>query len=247
MKLNINLYNDDCFNIFPQIKDKSIDAIICDPPYGSTAPKWDAILPFDKLWVEYKRIIKDNGIIILFAQQPFTSQLILSNLKMYRYNWYWDKIIGSGSLHVRFMPMKRFEDICVFYKKKPTYNPIMTPRDPSKIRKTGNFKNPNQTYFGMDEKKQYLYDPKWKYPDNLLQYHAKTGELNSKNRKHPHQKPVALLEYLIKTYTNEYDIILDNTMGVGSTGVAAKNLNRHFIGIEKVEKFYKIAYDRIFL
>jgi len=221
-----------------------VDAIITDEPYGTTACKWDSVIPFDEMWERLNKLIKPNGAIVLFGSEPFSSALRMSNIKNYKYDWKWDKIVGSGSLNVRYMPLKRHEDVCIFYKKTPTYNPVMTKRDPSKVRTSGNFKKPNETY-GLKVKKQYLYDEKLKYPDTKLEFHSRKNELNSKHKIHPTQKPVKLMEYLISTYTNENETVLDFTMGSGSTGVACKNLNRNFIGIELDKDYFKIAEARI--
>jgi DNA modification methylase len=240
----IDLRKGDCLELMRDLPDKSIDAIICDLPYGTTANKWDTIIPFEPLWEQYKRIIKDNGAIVLFGSEPFSSYLRMSNIKDYRYDWKWDKVIGSGSLNVRYMPLKRYEDVIIFYKKTPTYNPQMVLRDKTKLRPCGQFLKPNETY-GLKKKEQYLYDEDYKYPDTKLEYHSRKNELNSKHKIHPTQKPVALLEYLIKTYTNEGETVLDNTMGSGTTGVACVNTNRNFIGMELDDKYFEIAEKRI--
>ena len=212
---NIQLYNGDCLEVMDKLIEKGVkvDAIITDPPYGTTACKWDSVIPFDGMWDRLKMLRNDNTPIALFGSEPFSSALRMSNIKEYKYDWKWDKVVGSGSLNVRYMPLKRFEDICIFYKNIPTYNPIMTPRDPSKIRTSGQFLKPNETY-GLKVKKQYLYDKELKYPDTRLVFHSREGEMNSKYKLHPTQKPVALMEYLIKTYTNEGDTVLDFTMGL---------------------------------
>jgi len=242
--MKIDLQKGDCLELMKQIPSKSIDAIITDPPYGTTACKWDSVIPFDLMWEQLNRIIKDNGAIVLFGSEPFSSALRMSNIKNYKYDWKWDKIVGSGSLNCRYMPLKRYEDVCIFYKKTPIYNPIMTKRDPKKVRTSGNFLKPNETY-GLKDKKQYLYDEKLKYPDTKLEFHSRKNELNSKHKVHPTQKPVLLLEYLIKTYTNENETVLDFTMGSGTTGVACVNLNRNFIGIELDDVYFNIAEQRI--
>ena len=242
--MKIDLQKGDCLELMKQIPSKSIDAIITDPPYGTTVCKWDSVIPFDLMWEQLNRIIKDNGAIVLFGSEPFSSALRMSNIKNYKYDWKWDKIVGSGSLNCRYMPLKRYEDVCIFYKKTPIYNPIMTKRDPKKVRTSGNFLKPNETY-GLKDKKQYLYDEKLKYPDTKLEFHSRKNELNSKHKVHPTQKPVLLLEYLIKTYTNENETVLDFTMGSGTTGVACVNLNRNFIGIELDDVYFNIAEQRI--
>jgi len=239
------LFNADCMDILPLIPDGSIDVIITDPPYGTTACKWDSVIPFDKMWEQLNRIIKTNGAIVLFGSEPFSSALRMSNIKHYKYDWKWDKIIGSGSLNIRYMPLKRYEDVIVFYKKTPTYNPQMTVRDKDKLRPCGQFLKPNETY-GLKIKKQYLYDEELKYPDAKLEFHSREKELNSKHKMHPTQKPLGLMKYLINTYSNENDLVLDFTMGVGTTCLGAKELNRSFIGIEKEPKYYEIAVARVF-
>jgi site-specific DNA-methyltransferase (adenine-specific) len=245
MALEINkIHCGDCLELMPQIEDKSIDMILCDLPYGTTACKWDTVIPFEPLWEQYKRIIKDNGAVVLFGSEPFSSYLRMSNIKDYRYDWKWDKVIGSGSLNVRYMPLKRYEDVIIFYKKTPTYNPQMVLRDKTKLRPCGQFLKPNETY-GLKKKEQYLYDEDYKYPDTKLEYHSRENELNSKHKIHPTQKPVALLEYLIKTYTNEGETVLDNCIGAGTTAIACKNTNRNFIGIEQEQKYVDIANERL--
>ena len=234
----------DCLEGMKLIPDKSIDMILCDLPYGTTACKWDIVIPFEPLWEQYKRIIKKNGAIVLFGTEPFSSYLRMSNIKDYRYDWKWDKVIGSGSLNVRYMPLKRYEDVIIFYKKTPTYNPQMVLRDKTKLRPCGQFLKPNETY-GLKKKEQYLYDEDYKYPDTKLEYHSRENELNSKHKIHPTQKPVALLEYLIKTYTNEGETVLDNCIGSGTTAIACINTNRNYIGFELSEEYCKIAEKRI--
>jgi DNA modification methylase len=234
----------DCLELMKDIPNGSIDMILCDLPYGTTACKWDTIIPFDKLWEQYERIIKPNGAIVLFGSEPFSSALRMSNIKSYKYDWKWDKVIGSGSLNIRYMPLKRYEDVMVFYKKTPTYNPQMTLRDKTKLRPCGEFLKPNETY-GLKKKEQYLYDEDYKYPDTKLEFHSRENELNSKHKIHPTQKPVSLLEYLIKTYTNEGELVLDNTAGSGTTAIACLNTNRQFIVMEKEQKYIDIIKARV--
>ena len=238
MNENVKLLNDDCLKVMKNIPDKSIDMILCDLPYGTTACKWDNIIPFEDLWKEYKRIIKDNGAILLFGTEPFSSHIRMSNLKMYRYDWYWHKTLGSNFLNLKFQPFFRIETISVFYKRKPTYNPEMKQGKPYHKR-DGLRPLSNQQNYGIKRKQQEA-NTGTRYPDNLIEF----SNGNNKNV-HPTQKPVPLLEYLIKTYTNEGDLVLDNCMGSGSTGVACVNLNRKFIGIEMDEKYFNIAKDRI--
>ena len=231
----MTLLNGDCLELMKDIPDKSIDLILCDLPYGTTQCKWDVIIPFDKLWAHYNRIIKDNGAILLFSRQPFTSQLVSSNLKMYRHELIWQKEQATNFLHIKKQFGQITENIEVFYKHQPTYNPQMVKSDKPIKSNGGNSSKTynNQTFIGSNEVR---YE---KYPTNILCFKRdKTGL-------HPTQKPVALLEYLIKTYTNEGDTVLDNCMGSGSTGVACINTNREFIGIELDENYFNIAKERL--
>ena len=233
---NIKLYQGDCLEKMKNIPDKSVDMILCDLPYGTTQNKWDSIIPLEPLWEQYKRIIKDRGAIVLFAQTPFDKVLGASNLKMLKYEWIWEKQQGTGFLNAKKMPLKKHENILVFYKKLPTYNPQMIGNEIRKIKRNKNGKTTdNYGKFTYDEQSTYV----GRYPTSILSFDR------DKNKLHPTQKPVALLEYLIKTYTNEEEIVLDNTMGSGSTGVACVNTNRKFIGIELDEKYFNIAKNRI--
>ena len=242
--LNINqVYQGDCLEVMKGIPDKSIDMILCDLPYGTTACKWDTIIPFEPLWEQYKRIIKDNGAIVLTASQPFTSALVMSNPDMFKYCWYWDKEVGSSSLLAKIQPLRSMEDICVFYKKQSTYNPQM------ELRKKENYrplpkKNGSEIY-NINPKIIDYNNGKYIYPKSRIVINGKGKELNSKYKLHPTQKPVALFEYLIKTYTNEGDLVLDNCAGSGTTGVACINLNRKYILIEKEPKYVEIINNRI--
>ena len=235
LELN-KIYLGDCLEVMKQIDDQSIDMILCDLPYGITACKWDAIISFDLLWEQYKRIIKDNGAIVLTAAQPFTSALVMSNIKMFKYEWIWDKKISSGMSYARFQPMRQHENIIVFCNGKTIYNPQMVKRD-KPIKGGGMSKGEvtnNQNLIAL--KKTYNY----KNPTTII--------IEDKIRKdslHPTQKPVALFEYLIKTYTNEGDLVLDNCEGSGTTGIACINTNRNFILIEKEEKYVEIAKKRV--
>ncbi len=231
--------NADCFDVFPFIEDKSIDAIICDLPYGTTKCKWDNIIPFDKLWEQYTRIIKPNGAIVLFGSQPFTSALIMSNPKMYKYSWVWDKVTARGHLVAKHRPLQQTEDIVVFSKYKHNYFPIMIERPKDKWKVSKEFKKTDIIKSnGETEYKTYKH---W-FPKNILHY----SNANATNEKplHPTQKPIALMEYLVKTYTNEGDMVLDNTMGSGTTGLACLKTNRQFIGIEKEKQYYDVAVRR---
>lgn len=235
--MSSKLYKGDCLEVMKSIPDGSIDAIITDPPYGTTACKWDSVIPFEPMWEQLNRIIKPNGAIVLFGSEPFSSALRMSNIKNYKYDWIWDKKIPSGMSYARFQPMRRNEQISVFCDGKTKYNPQMTLRD--KPIKSGGVKHSETAPIAnksKDFKKTYTH----KNPTNILVFDKiRRGSV------HPTQKPVALMEYLIKTYTNENETVLDFTMGSGSTGVAAKNLNRNFIGIEQDENYFKIAEDRI--
>jgi len=230
------LVNADCFDVFPFIEDRSIDAIICDLPYGTTQNKWDSVLPLDKLWVEYKRILKPNGVVLLFGAEPFSSVLRLSNLKQYKYDWYWVKNKKTGFLNARKMPMQQVESISVFKDKiGDTYNPIKELRT---TQKAGNKKYGNTPNYGKQDAE---------YVDNQSDYILPANVLNIKTERglHPTQKPVELMEYLVKTYTNEGDIVLDNTMGSGTTNLAALKLNRKSIGIEKEKQYFDVAVRRL--
>lgn len=225
----------DCLELMKEIPSKSIDLILCDLPYGTTACKWDSIIPFDKLWEQYNRIIKDNGAIVLFGNEPFSSHLRLSNLKNYKYDWVWDKKRGSNFATVKIRPFNSFENIMVFYKKQPTYNPQMWKSTPYTC-KQGYVGEAKQT--GLHKEDVVTVNNGDRYPLTILTYSKETGL-------HPTQKPVPLLEYLIKTYTNEGDTVLDNCMGSGSTGVACANTNRKFIGYELDSKYFEIAKERL--
>jgi DNA modification methylase len=235
-----DLYKGDCLEVMKTIESGSIDAIITDPPYGTTACKWDSVIPFEPMWQQLNRIIKPNGAIVLFGSEPFSSALRMSNIKNYKYDWIWEKTTKTNHLNSKKQPLRRSEIISVFYKKQSTYNP-------QGIIKTevSNFR-PNHFKYKKGEKvygeqKEYSSKSNYtNYPDNILTF----ANPNSKSL-HPTQKPIALMEYLIKTYTNENETVLDFTMGSGSTGVAAKNLNRSFIGIEQDVNYFNIAKERI--
>lgn len=228
------IYNNDCLQQMPNIPDGSIDMILCDLPYGCTKNKWDIIIPFEQLWKHYNRIIKQNGAIVLFGSQPFTSQLIISNMKTFRYCLVWEKNKFSDFLNAKNKPMKTNEDICIFYKKQPTYNPQYTYGDPYKRWNTQKSVD-KQTNYG--EHKNNVAESKdgRRLPTTVLKFNR------VERPKHPTQKPIDLLEWLINTYTNEGDTVLDNCMGVGSTGIACKNTKRSFIGIELDNKYFEIA------
>lgn len=235
------LYQGDCLEVMKDIEDKSIDMILCDLPYGITARnKWDIVIPFDKLWEHYNRIIKDNGAIVLFGSGMFTSSLMQSNSKMWRYNLIWHKTTPTGFLNANRMPLRAHEDIVVFYKSLPTYNPQKTNGHERKVSKAEHKRNSKKTE-DYGEHGLTTYDSTERYPTSILTFATD----KQKEALHPTQKPVELLEWLIKTYTNEGEVILDNCMGSGSTGVAAINTNRSFIGIELDEGYFEIAENRI--
>lgn len=253
--MKLDLFHGDCLDVLDCVPNASVDFILCDLPYGTTKCKWDVILPFDKLWDHYARIIKQNGCVALFGTEPFSSQLRLSNISWYKYDWYWQKDKAANFLFGNIMPLKVIETVSIFYQKLPTYNPQkeLNPKgptkkhlckNPSKITKNvkevmgGSWKasemGESQNYFGKN------YEPEKLLPKQLI-YFAK----EQRGKVHPTQKPVALAEYLINTYTNAGETVLDNCMGSGTTGVACKNTNRNFIGIEKDAEFFNIAKERI--
>jgi len=232
MKRN-KIYLGDCLELMPKhVEDKSVDMIFCDLPYGTTQNKWDSVIPFEPLWEQYKRVIKDNGAIVLFGSQPFTSALIMSEPKMFKYSWYWLKNRATGVLNSKKQPLRNIEEICVFNIKK--YNPqgLIEVNQPSRNSKK------DYDNYGKGTSKQYT-QKYTNYPKQLI-------EFNSVQRTtHPTEKPLDLIEYMIKTYTNEGDLILDNTCGSGTTGRGAKNLNRDYIMMEQEEKYYDIACKRL--
>ena len=235
--MSIELLQGDCLELMKDIPDGSVDMILADLPYGTTTCKWDSIIPFEPLWEQYERVIKDKGAIVLTAGQPFTSALVMSNPKLYKYSWYWEKTKATGHLNAKIQPLRCIEDVLVFSKGTPSYFPQGTVSINKKQKKKAQpFVDGEQVYGKQDVSTVQTVG---NYPRNLLTY-----KKPSKNV-HPTQKPVALFEYLIKTYTNEGDTVLDNVMGSGTTGVACKNLNRNFIGMELDEEYFKIAKDRI--
>jgi len=237
MNLNV-IYNEDCLVGMNKIKDHSIDMVLCDLPYGTTQCKWDSIIDLDLLWKQYNRITKENAAIVLTASQPFTSTLINSNLKYFKYCWVWEKSKATGYLNSKKMPMKAHEDICVFYKKLPVYNPQMIQGEPynkgKALRTTEVYGNQKEI---LVKNKSGL-----RYPRTVLYF--KTAE-NEGKVIHPTQKPVALLEYLIKTYTNKEEIVLDNCIGSASTAIACINTNRYYIGFELSNEYYNKGLERI--
>jgi site-specific DNA-methyltransferase (adenine-specific) len=243
----VELYNEDCLTKMKDIPSKSVDLILCDLPYGTTKCPWDIVIPFDKLWEQYERVINDNGAIVLFGKQPFTTDLINSNRQLYKYELIWEKDKPTDFALANKKPMCYHENIEVFYKKQPTYNKQMVEREGKGTwRYNFDISHDNRKIHGTDrvyagKKEKENYDVKLKNPKSILYYD--TGK--RQQLLHPTQKPVALMEYIIKTYTNEGDVVLDNCMGSGTTGVAAINLNRGFIGIELNEDYFNIASKRI--
>ena len=231
----------DCLDLMKDIPNGSIDMILCDLPYGTTQNKWDIILPLDKLWAEYERIITDNGAIVLTASQPFTSVLIMSNPKLFRYDIVWHKRTPSGVLNAKKMPIRTHETILVFYKKLPTYNYQKSLGN--KICGIKEHKVNSSNYRNTNTPTHYIDDGS-RYPTSVLDI---TGVVNNSKQKvaHPTQKPIALMEYLIKTYTNEGDLVLDNTAGSGTTAIACLNTKRQFIVMEKEQKYYDIILKRV--
>lgn len=236
----VDLLHGDCLELMKDIPDKSVDMILADLPYGTTRNKWDSVIDLEKLWEQYNRITKPKGAIVLFGQGTFTAKVILSNEKMHRYNLIWDKVLTSGFLNANRMPMRSHEDIMIFYKKLPTYNPqkVLGKKNHS-MGKPKERQNNNYGEFGFVDSSEELGD--LKHPKSILTFEKP----HSSVCKHPTEKSVELIEWLIKTYTNEGETVLDNTMGSGTTGVACKNLNRNFIGIELDEKYFEIAKERI--
>ena len=239
--MNIELYNGDCLELMKNIPDKSIDMILCDLPYGTTACKRDTVIPFEPLWEQYNRIIKDDSAIVLFGSQPFTSTLIMSNLKMFKYEWIWEKDAGSNFATVKYQPMKEHENILVFGKGKTRYFPIMQERIGSRKGKetTTIDSGRKDSVYGTQEGRGILKVGKLRYPRSIQRFNRERGL-------HPTQKPVELLEYLIKTYTIEGEVVLDNCMGSGSTGEACLKTNRKFIGMELDNNYFNIAKERIY-
>lgn len=244
------LFHGDCLEIMKNIEDESIDMILCDLPYGTSACKWDSVIPFEPLWEQYSRIIKPFGAIVLFGSEPFSSALRLSNLGMYKYDWKWEKPNGANFLNFKYQPAKVHEDIMVFGKSATSYskngnmiyNPQMTEGTPHN-QKSGQQRQDNGHVLGSTVrspiKQVYTENNGTRYPRSIQRFPLDKSKLR------PTQKPVALLEYLIKTYTNEGNVVLDNCMGSGSTGVACINTNRQFIGIELDENYFNIAKERI--
>jgi len=243
---NIKLLKGDCLELMKGIPDGSVDMVLTDPPYGTTACKWDSIIPFDLMWEQLKRVTKKNSAIVMTASQPFTSALVMSNVKMFKYEWVWEKAVGSNFAALKFQPMKEHESVLVFSNGRHNYYPIKQPRKGSgsaRLKYGNNGSKTGETTGSLkfDGFTPETYDRDWRNPSSVQYFNNREKHRGL----HPTQKPVALMEYLIKTYTYEGDTVLDFTMGSGTTGVACKNLNRNFIGIELDEEYFKIAEERI--
>lgn len=233
------LYHGDCLEVMQQIPENSVDMVLCDLPYGTTRCLWDSIIPFDALWMSYKRICKKEAAIVLFASMPFSALLVSSNIKHYKHDWIWQKNAGSNFGCVKYQPMREHESILVFSYGKPTYNPIMQERAESgKSRIVYDVLYNTKTDCYGDFFTTLSHRQELRYPSSIQKFNRERGL-------HPTQKPVALCEYLIKTYTNEGMVVLDNCMGSGTTGIACLNTNRKFIGIEKDDKYFNVAKQRI--
>ena len=232
----------DCLEVMRDIPDKSVDMILCDLPYGTTACKWDTIIPFEPLWEQYERVIKDSGAIVLFGSEPFSSSLRLSKVELFKYDWVWDKVSVVGFANAKKMPLRNIETVSVFYKSQPTYNPQgLIKIEPKKIKNGRTHKEKGEkgmTAINGGRFKEGYIQEYTNYPKQILTFNREKGT-------HPTQKPVALFEYLIKTYTNEGETVLDNCMGSGTTAIAALNTGRFFIGIEKEPKYCEIARQRV--
>lgn len=242
--MEINLYNGDCLEIMDRLIEQGVqvDVIITDPPYGTTACKWDSVIDFEKMWGRLNQLIKPNSAIVLFGQNPYSSALIMSNPSDFRYEWVWEKTQATGHLNAKKMPLKAHENIMVFYKKLPTYNPQKTQGHKPINSYTKYVATQNNTDIYGEVKKEITGGGETdRYPRSVQIFSSD----KQKDYLHPTQKPIALMEYLVKTYTNKGETVLDFTMGSGTTGVACKNLNRNFIGIELDENYFKIAEGRL--
>lgn len=237
--MSVDLRHGDCLDIMREIPDGSVDMVLCDLPYGTTQCAWDSVIPFAPLWENWHRVCKKNAAVVLFSQMPFTAKLALSNEKEFRYEWIWQKTNASGFLNAKKMPMKAHDNILVFYRMLPTYNPQFTQGKAYKKLSGNN----NYPQYGEGLSKVIIDNDGRRYPEDVIRFSNPSwgGDKGS----HPTQKPIALLEYLIRTYTNEGETVLDNTMGSGSTGVACVNTGRNFIGIEKDDRYFEIARNRI--
>lgn len=231
----------DCLELMKDIPDGSIDMILCDLPYGTTTCKWDTVIPFEPLWEQYNRMLKRNGAAVLFSAQPFTSALVMSNLRNFKYEWVWEKTLPKGHLNAKKMPMRAHENILVFYRKPPVYNPQMTHGHKRKIAHTRYTRESNGDSCYGAERRDTQYDSTDRYPRDVQVF----SNGDQTNKLHPTQKPVELCEYMIRTYTNPGEVVLDNCMGSGSTGVACMNTGRQFIGMELDKGYFDIAQERI--
>jgi len=241
--MNINLIYGDCLEEMKNIPDGLVDMVLTDPPYGTTACKWDYIIPLEPMWEQLKRVIKPNGAIVLFGAEPFSSALRMSNIKEFKYDWVWQKDKATNHLNAKRMPMRKNELISVFYKKPCLYNPQLSEKPVANIRPATTKRRQAENYGSMTADSVRGIPENMSYPNETLKFRGCFGDKGKSL--HPTQKPVALMEYLIKTYTNEGETVLDFTMGSGTTGVACKNLSRSFIGIEKDDKYFEIARGRI--
>jgi site-specific DNA-methyltransferase (adenine-specific) len=240
LKLDLNsINNGDCLELMNGIPDKSIDMILADLPYGTTACSWDSVINLDKLWLQYERVIKDNGAIVLTAKQPFTTELINSNKNLFRYTWVWDKVISPNFMNAKKMHLNGFEEILVFYKELPTYNPQMEEGKPFIDKRSGKGRLKHNMYGDKPNYKEQINTGE-RYPRGIIKFSARNN-----NPIHPTQKPIALFEYLIKTYTNKGDTILDNVSGSGTTAIASINTDRNYICIEKEKKYYDLSIKRV--
>jgi DNA modification methylase len=238
---NITLHRGDCVELMTGLESKSIDMIFCDLPYGTTACKWDSIIPFDALWNQYVRVIKDNGAIVLTASQPFTSALIMSNINLFKYEWIWQKTHPKGHLNAKKQPMRSHESVLIFYKNQPTYNPQKTQGHSRKVAKTSYVKQHTGDSVYGKEVRDTNYDSTERYPLSIQVF----PNADLTQVLHPTQKPVQLVEYMIRTYSNEGELILDNCSGSGTTGVACINLNRRCILMEKDYNYYNLSIERL--
>jgi site-specific DNA-methyltransferase (adenine-specific) len=240
----------DCLELMKDIPDGNIDMILCDLPYGTTACKWDTIIPFNKLWEQYERIIKDDGAIVITSAEPFTSALIMSNVKLFKYRWTWNKSRPTNHLNAKKQPLRVIEDVCVFYKKQAVYNPQLRERNRENIRTTNYIPDTSKNTVYGKIRIDYKYnegrviDIEKGYPLDYIEI-VGVGTNSKEGRFHATQKPIELFEYLIKTYTNEGDLVLDNTAGSGTTAIACLNTNRQFIVMEKEQKYYDIILKRV--
>lgn len=246
--MSVKLYHGDCLEIMPQIESGSIDMVLCDLPYGTTACSWDTVIPFGALWLEYNRVVKENGAVVLFGAEPFSSYLRMSNIKNYKYDLYWYKNKPSGALTASHQPMRAVETISVFYRKPPKYNPKMIKRTEQELKRLSK----KSVITGGSEidgrkwaKTANRFDSLYKYPTNVLKFKTVFNRGKEKYA-HPSQKPVPLLRYLVEMYTDRGDTVLDNTMGSGSTGVACCETGRNFVGIEQRDDYFNICRLRMY-